>query len=844
MDFLSQTYIALRGPTGAPQTPLETIARLSDRLSPSTLLGDRRAAVLALKGLSRDCKSEVGECALTGLLEVLENDAEVDAEIGKAVLETLNILCEVGDNTATPAGAGVSAREVGYKHTDIVLATEKTAHKLFTLIGDSNFYIRYSTLQFLSTLIQNRRHVVQGYFLNAPAGPGSVLAVLEDKREILRNEGLVMLQSLVSQSPDIQKLLAFEGAFEKLFNVIRQENGVEGGLIVQDCLNCVDGLLRFNVSNQTFFRETQLAPFLCSLLFFPPNLPPHEPAPQEFSLQFWDNQKLANAQVIIAILGMLVGSKSSNEVETNIFIRCLVEYALASNAPTPLKIQALRLLPANLTFPLSSHTLTPYVPVPETNGEEWDRLEPASALDVLTELILHGEYAGMDATKRRAKESLELRAAAVTVYDNYVRNEEVRISVLQTMMHLEDSDASATSTALLQALTYSPSVPLNEDSVVSTQLAALLFSSLVRSSTKCKQLARAITPSSIISASSGDATGAFFVPADGPPVTGTSTPQTQTTVDDDEPPQTLLQMLTDHLSLSFLSRSRTASTDSERDAREWDRLIVTYLALLAQWLWEDPKAVREFLESGGMGVLVEPINQTSEIDPVVQGLCAFLLGICYEYNRDPGEITRSTIHAILNRLGIDTLVGRMAQVRDDQRFKSIGPDDIILPYNIPSTHGHLSNTTQESGGVEIWFDFSFVDFWKSNYYTVQRAISLDPNTISTSSGDSAESAMLINSLRDVIRKQANELENLQARLKDAERVKAEEVNSLKEQLASLTTELGSTQQKKGEVEKEQEDLLVFLEELSTKRRRDKERLRAASQDVSEDEADGDDGDEE
>lgn len=121
-----------------------------------------------------------------------------------------------------------------------------------------------------------------------------------------------MLQSLISQSPDIQKLLAFEGAFDKLFNVISQEGGIEGGVVVHDCLTCVDGLLRYNVSNQTFFRETQLAPFLCSLLFFPPNLPPHEPAPQEFALQFWDTQKLANARVLIGILGMLVGSKGSN----------------------------------------------------------------------------------------------------------------------------------------------------------------------------------------------------------------------------------------------------------------------------------------------------------------------------------------------------------------------------------------------------------------------------------------------------------------------------------------------------------------------------------------------------
>lgn len=49
-------------------------------------------------------------------------------------------------------------------------------------------------------------------------------------------------------------------------------------------------------------------------------------------------------------------------------------------------------------------------------------------------------------------------------------------------------------------------------------------------------------------------------------------------------------------------------------------------------------------------------------------------------------------------------------------------------------------------------------------------------------------------------------------------------------------------QKSKEAEKEQEDLLVFLEELSTKRRRDKERLRKLGQEVSEDEGEGEGGD--
>jgi len=53
--------------------------------------------------------------------------------------------------------------------------------------------------------------------------------------------------------------------------------------------------------------------------------------------------------------------------------------------------------------------------------------------------------------------------------------------------------------------------------------------------------------------------------------------------------------------------------------------------------------VREFLEAGGLGVLVEQLNQPSEIDVVVPGLCAFLLGVCYEFNREPGEVTRCVV---------------------------------------------------------------------------------------------------------------------------------------------------------------------------------------------------------
>lgn len=141
------------------------------------------------------------------------------------------------------------------------------------------------------------------------------------------------------------------------------------------------------------------------------------------------------------------------------------------------------------------------------------------------------------------------------------------------------------------------SSPLNPAAAQSTHLASLLFASLIRSSARCKQLARLIKPSTESAAGAQQ----LFVPADGPP---TSASQSKApAAEEEDPPQSLLAVLAEHLSLAFLSRVHAATAETERETREWDRLIVMYLALLVQWLWEDPKAVREFLENGGVGMV-------------------------------------------------------------------------------------------------------------------------------------------------------------------------------------------------------------------------------------------------
>ncbi|CAE6458034.1 unnamed protein product [Rhizoctonia solani] len=863
------------------QTADSTIHRLADRLDPTVALPDRRAAVLSLKGLARDekYKAEIGQVALEKLVDVvlLGGDAETDGESGKAVLETLGLLCEVVPDEHGKAAKG----DVGYKHTDMLLSKPEPLRKLFGLLGQTSFYIRFSSLQLLSQIVQNRAQAVQKHLIDYPDGLPAVIAILDEKREVIRNEALLLLQSLAHQNADIQKILAFSGAFEKLLDIVAAEGGVEGGVVVQDCLAVVDAMLRFNSSNQNYFRELSLPPRIPPLLLYPYPPPPlNVPAPQEFALQFWDAQKLANAGMLVGIIYLLTGSKTSTAesslrpLEAAGIFKCLIELGLSSNAPAPLKTQALLALPSRPN--LAVH-ITPYLPVPGSNGEEWDRLPEQEALGALVGVALDGEYGGIlaatenDADVGLGKEELELRWAAASVFDNMVANDQTaRLALVASLappppppprdptQPMVPLDPPTPGQHLLSALVDFPTNGrIGRRVATKIQLACALLGSLVRGSEKAKGVARMV------------------VPGENKPVAGTD-------ADSDDSPR-LVSVLIGNVHLALRERG-------QNNRRAWDRVIVSLLMVLSNWMWDSPSSVRDFFgEGGGLQVLMEPITQTIGMDVLVQGLCAFLLGVCYEFNREPGEITRATLYPILHsRIGADVFIARMARVREDERFKAVGPDSPVVPAGLGLEDEPQPEEDGEVVGGDVWLDWGFVEFWKGNAYTIQRAITVDPDAAASNASMNEETAELIRSLKETIRAQAGELESLTEQLSkltkerdelkgaqtqpdEVEKVKkqleeeraehaskleqmrkereeereshASQITALTEKVSETTTELDKVRAQKTDSEKEQEDLLVFLEELSSKRKKDKARMRERGMDVSEDEdADGE-GDE-
>lgn len=77
---------------------------------------------------------------------------------------------------------------------------------------------------------------------------------------------------------------------------------------------------------------------------------------------------------------------------------------------------------------------------------------------------------------------------------------------------------------------------------------------------------------------------------------------------------------------------------------------------------------------------------------------------------------RSTIHPIITRLGVDALIGQLTRFREDDRFKAVTPESMVMSYWMSAAGvgvGANQDPAEQEG--EIWFDWAFVDFWKSNH---------------------------------------------------------------------------------------------------------------------------------
>ncbi|XP_074546857.1 general vesicular transport factor p115 isoform X4 [Halichoeres trimaculatus] len=255
---MSFIFSKIRQGAGTQPSGAETIQKLCDRVASSTLLEDRRDAVRALKSLSKKYRFEVGTQAMDHLINILHTDRS-DSEILGYALDTLyNIICndeEEEQDESEDETAQKQADDLGIQFTDRLIQDPENVTLLLTLLEEFDFHVRWPGVKLLTALLKNQGAQLQGIILVSPMGVSRLMDLLADSREVIRNDGLLLLQQLTKSNAAIQKIVAFENAFERLLDIITEEGSSDGGIVVEDCLLLLLNLLKNNSSNQNFFKE-------------------------------------------------------------------------------------------------------------------------------------------------------------------------------------------------------------------------------------------------------------------------------------------------------------------------------------------------------------------------------------------------------------------------------------------------------------------------------------------------------------------------------------------------------------------------------------------------------------
>ncbi|NWY72349.1 USO1 factor, partial [Erithacus rubecula] len=253
MNFLRGV---MGGPSAGPQpSGADTIQKLCDRVASSTLLDDRRDAVRALKSLSKKYRLEVGIQAMEHLIHVLRTDRS-DSEIIGYALDTLyNVISNDLEEEEQEENSAKQVDDLGSQFTEIFIKQQENVTLLLTLVEEFDFHVRWPGVKLLTSLLKQQGPQVQQIILVSPMGVSRLMDLLADSREVIRNDGVLLLQQLTKSNAAIQKIVAFENAFERLLDIITEEGNSDGGIVVEDCLLLLQNLLKNNNSNQNFFKE-------------------------------------------------------------------------------------------------------------------------------------------------------------------------------------------------------------------------------------------------------------------------------------------------------------------------------------------------------------------------------------------------------------------------------------------------------------------------------------------------------------------------------------------------------------------------------------------------------------
>ncbi|KAJ2643664.1 Vesicle-mediated ER to Golgi transport protein, partial [Coemansia sp. RSA 1285] len=413
---------------------------------------------------------------------------------------------------------------------------------------------------------------------------------------IIRNEGIQLLIAMTENNADIQKIVAFESAFDLLLGIVNEEGGVRGNIIVQDCLQLLHNLLNYNVSNQNLFRETSGIQRLPDLLITDPSQTAagqggNKPFDAEEDIE-WTAQHARNMLVVLDIIRMLIQPGNTN-TESN-----------------QSAMQQYGLIPPLLQLALSNEAPSSRILITAANDDDAEDIGtktiPEPAIVIVIRLSVGKKPANVPAS-----EYYIVRSAAAYLVQAYVgSNPDAQLALAATLTPPGDADnvtepeqhQSAGSLVVSVLLDWSEA---SREDVWRVWFASLLLSTIVYGNHECKEQALKIS------------------------------------LGDESKGEDIIPLINE-----LMSQARQA-TQQGVDVR----VSVSLLSLICVWLVSFPKGVSAVLEeSSNVAFLVEQINGSSGVNALVQGVAAFALGLIYEFDIEPDTpMTRDEIYPIISK---------------------------------------------------------------------------------------------------------------------------------------------------------------------------------------------------
>ncbi|KAG4305909.1 hypothetical protein PORY_000819 [Pneumocystis oryctolagi] len=617
MDFLFKGYNFF--PQPKQQIAEETIIKLCDRLEHATLLEDRRAAVLGLKGFSREYPEAVVVGSLKGLIQSLLRDKH-DSDILRITLETIVILFSNHNSD--------DSNDTSLWLADEFVLKNENFEVLLDILKETDFYIRLYSIQIMLFIVKYRLTQVQESMFLSSIGVSRIISLLDDKRDAIRNgtvsflcayfyliffviEAILLLISIFNDNVELQKKAVFESVFDRVLTVMHFEGGLlSGSLVVFDCLVVLQNLVRYNSSNQNWFREMGLfgkvKDFLSDLL---------DTKGDEIH---WKKQKLTNIISILEFIRLFVPKETLGNTlnQSAIFkegvFSEVIKLSFLSYMPSMIRAEAIKtcgyLIKGNLDnqkFFLESFLSLNDIP---------------SSVDSEYIVVQHLFSIALSSSES----SFFLRLSSCYCFQSYISSDpSKRIDILIYVIDMfkkNDSFDSFSCNPLAFILMFNE---VQKPGPCEIWFSCIILMHIIEENLEAKRLIREIVIGDL---SLG------------------------------EEPVSCIQIISANLisSLGYPSEYRAS---------------VAYLMLLIFWLFEDNQSISEFFSEGSVVQYLFSVLQNSKIGIVLQGLVATLLAIAYHFTDELSPMPRESLKLFIDRIGRDSFVNRIIQFKEHLQLK-------------------------------------------------------------------------------------------------------------------------------------------------------------------------------